>query len=42
MLRQGFTPIGVRGEKDKKVEMWLRKNIGQSFIDIPNDARAVV
>ena len=40
MLRQGFSPIGVRGEKDKKVEMWLRKNIGQSFIDIPNDARA--
>ncbi|NRA46427.1 MAG: metallophosphoesterase [Oligoflexales bacterium] len=40
MLDQDFTPILVRGEKDKKVEMWIRKNSGQRSINIPRDARA--
>lgn len=40
MLNQKFLPIDVRGEKDKKVEMWIRKNSGQASVDIPKDARA--
>jgi len=40
MKNQGFQAIGVRGEEDKKVEMWIRKNSGQNEIDIPADARA--
>jgi len=40
MNNQGFQAIAVRGEEDKKVEMWIRKNSGQSSIDIPADARA--
>lgn len=40
MNNQGFQAIGVRGEEDKKVEMWVRKNGGQDEIDIPADARA--
>ena len=40
MINQGFQAIGVRGEEDKKVEMWIRKNSGQNDIDIPSDARA--
>ena len=40
MLNQDFWPIAVKGEKDKKVEMWARKNSGQGSIDIPADARA--
>jgi len=40
MANQGFQAIGVRGEEDKKVEMWIRKNSGQQEIDIPDDARA--
>jgi predicted phosphodiesterase len=39
MINQGFQAIGVRGEEDKKVEMWIRKNSGQNTIDIPADAR---
>ncbi len=40
MIAQGFVAISVRGEEDRKVEMWIRKNGGQSEIDIPADARA--
>lgn len=40
MISQGFLPIEVRGEEDRKVELWIRQNTGQSTIDIPDDARA--
>lgn len=40
MTAQGFRKIGVRGEEDRKVEMWIRKNSGQKEIAIPQDARA--
>lgn len=40
MVNQGFQPIAVRGETDKKAEMWVRKNSGQRIINVPFDATA--
>ena len=40
MLGQGFIGLGVKGEKDKKVAMWVRKNSGQSQIRVPDRVRA--
>ena len=38
--KQGFTPIMVRGTQDKKIEMWYRKNTGQSSFKTANRAKA--
>jgi hypothetical protein len=40
MVNQGFKAIGVRGQKDKKIELWIRKNGGQTTIDTPSEARS--
>lgn len=40
MVQQGFKAIGVRGEKDKKIELWVRKNSGKSTINPPDKARS--
>ena len=40
MRSQGFVPVGISGHEDKKVEMWIRKNNGQTSIDIPDDGKA--
>lgn len=39
MQNQGFRSIAVRGTKDKKIEMWIRKNSGQTQVDTPKMAR---
>ena len=42
MATQGFTLIGVEGELDKKVELWLREytKVGKSTIAVPTDAKS--
>ena len=42
MATQGFALIGVKGELDKKVELWLReyRNVGKSTIAVPTDAKS--
>jgi hypothetical protein len=42
MESQGFKAIAVRGLDDRKAEMWIRKNSGQTNIDIPSRARAYI
>ena len=39
MRRQGFIPINVKGERDKKVEIWYRRNTGQTRIRLPKNSR---
>jgi hypothetical protein len=42
MATQGFALIGVNGELDKKVELWLReyRKAGKSTIAVPTDAKS--
>jgi hypothetical protein len=40
MEGQKFQAIGVRGSDDKKIEMWVRKNTGQTSISLPSKAKA--
>lgn len=39
MRAEGFRSVGVRGSRDKKVELWMRRNSGQSSVTLPNLAR---
>lgn len=41
MESQGFEKRGVKGDGDKKVEVWARVNNGQSTVKIPGDAKDV-
>lgn len=38
MTDQGFKGIGVRGETDKKIELWVRKSTGKTTIVTPDKA----
>jgi hypothetical protein len=38
MTGQGFKPIVVRGSTDKKVELWVRQNNGQTTLNLPDKA----
>lgn len=38
MKAQGFKGIGVKGETDKKIELWVRKNNGETKIFTPDKA----
>lgn len=40
MRAEGFRAIGVRGSRDKKVELWVRHNSGQGTVTLPNLAVA--
>lgn len=41
MTRQGFHLVGVRGTKDKKAEIWIRKNEGQEEIELTGNGKDV-
>lgn len=41
MEGQGFTLVGVRGTKDRRSEIWVRQNSGQTQIEISGDANDV-
>lgn len=40
MEGQKFQAIGVRGSDDKKIEMWVRKNTGQTSVSPPSKAKS--
>jgi hypothetical protein len=40
MRAEGFRAIGVRGSRDKKVELWVRHNSGEGTVTLPNLAVA--
>jgi len=40
MVNQKFQAIGVRGSKDKKIELWVRKNSGQTTISPPSKSKS--
>ncbi len=40
MEGQAFQAIGVRGSQDKKIELWIRKNNGQTTINPPSKSKS--